>query len=295
MSNTACTVSHVGLLQDHDSSEGLYLRDFELEAPVVVLWKASTVEIDVRQSQSRRWHFRPRPGLLDLYGPGTYESFRSTDGRRHKLVLDTAPIWHRATGYHHGMAAVPVLPHIQFHDRALERLMLFMAQHQLQGEPFGTMFSEALAIAMTDRLSGQADAGGEAGPYRALRPGLRRLLMELIEHRLSEPPSIDAMAALASMGTSLFLRAFRASFGMPPHQYVMALRVERAKLLLSRDAPLSDLAAWLGFASHAHFTTVFRARTGTTPSEYRRTQGKAPLPFGDRGTTGAEDCCATAG
>ena len=79
------------------------------------------------------------------------------------------------------------------------------------------------------------------------------------------------MAALAGTGTAQFLRAFKTSFGLTPYQYVLQRRIDRAKRLLASENPsLTSMALELGFASHAHFTSAFHARTGMTPSAFRR-------------------------
>lgn len=299
MSTTASNVARIALLEDLDLSEADHRRDFQLDAPVLVLWMSSTAEIEVRRSDGARWRYRPRPGMLDLFGAGGYDTYHATGGRRHKLVLRTTPDWFEARHGRtpHGHAQPPILTRIQFHDRALERLMHCLRRHHAAGQPRGTPFSDALLVAITDRLS-HAGAGAVAsdGEGARLSPALQQLLKDLIEQGLGDPPSIDAMAALAAMGTSLFLRAFRASFGMSPHQYVLSLRVEAARRLLAaeEEASLSDVAARLGFASHAHFTTVFRARTGMTPSDYRRAHAPRTSGFGGLPASPADSGCTEA-
>lgn len=296
MSSAVVPPPRIGRLEEMDLSAAQYLPGFDLELPVLVLWKGATAEIDLRGSRGRHWHFRPRPGSLDYYAAGHYESYRAGEGRRHKLVLRAAPAW---LGALDGAGIPAPLPtRMQFQDRMLERLMTGLAAHQLQGEPQGAMYSDALIIAIADRLHRPAEATASAHPDGpVLRPVLRRLFEDLIEERLDDPPSIEAMAALAAMGTSQFLRAFRLGFGMPPHQYVLAARVARAcRLLAGRgEASLAELAVGLGFASHAHFTTVFRARTGMTPSAYRRSlTGRGSPPAGDGAAGGDAGWAAVA-
>ena len=68
-----------------------------------------------------------------------------------------------------------------------------------------------------------------------------------------------------------FLRMFRAATGYPPHNYLLNLRVERARELLANPTlSLTDIALECGFSSHSHLSRVFRQVLGATPSEYRR-------------------------
>lgn len=272
MSSCLTAPPRMGALEEMDRSEAHYLPGFELDAPVLVLWKGATAHMSLHNHGARHWHYRPRPGSLDYYAAGPYKSCRVGVGRRHLLVLRVAADWF---GKLDGSSVpAPLPPRMQFQDRILERLMTRLADHQVRGEPHGAMYSDALIISMADRLHRPTQAGAVApasGP--TLGPVLRRLCEALIQERLDDPPSIEALAVVAGMGTSQFLRAFRLSFGVPPHQYVLTARVAKARLLLASHlhVSLADMALGLGFASHAHFTTVFSARTGMTPSAYRRT------------------------
>jgi len=56
---------------------------------------------------------------------------------------------------------------------------------------------------------------------------------------------------------------------MPPYQYVQEIRVQRALRLLNGKMPIAQIAQVLGFSTQAHFTQVFRERTGVTPARAR--------------------------
>jgi len=68
-----------------------------------------------------------------------------------------------------------------------------------------------------------------------------------------------------------FARLFRRTVGVPPHQYVLRRRVERAKeLLLTGRLGLSEVALAAGFSDQSHLTRVFRRAVGLTPARFRR-------------------------
>lgn len=98
----------------------------------------------------------------------------------------------------------------------------------------------------------------------------RRLLVETIEHQLAEPLSIGQLAAHCALSPYHFARMFRESFGVPPHHYLLARRLSRARELL-RNSPmnLGDIALACGFTSASHFANRFRQAIGATPGEYR--------------------------
>ena len=78
-------------------------------------------------------------------------------------------------------------------------------------------------------------------------------------------------AAAAHVNPYHFARLFKAGTRLPPHQYVIARRVERAKeLLRGRDRPpLAEVATEVGFSDQSHFTRHFRRLVGVTPRRFR--------------------------
>ena len=104
---------------------------------------------------------------------------------------------------------------------------------------------------------------------------LRRVLDHIAAH-LSGDTSLQRLAELAGLSPSHFALAFRQSTGLPPHRYVLQQRVERAKeLLTDPQLSLAQVGYAAGFASQAHFTTVFRKLVGITPAAYRRNSERA--------------------
>jgi len=118
------------------------------------------------------------------------------------------------------------------------------------------------------RHAGRAPRGGIRG---GLAPALRRRLAEWLEARLAEPVTVGAMAAFCALSEAHFAHAFRASFGVAPHEWVVARRLERAAALLraSQPQPLDDIARATGHASASHLVRRFKAARGMTPGQYR--------------------------
>lgn len=93
-----------------------------------------------------------------------------------------------------------------------------------------------------------------------------------IDDRLSEHVSLAALAALVRLSPCHFSRAFKQSFGMPPHRFHIHRRIDRAKALLAQpDQSVTEIAIAMGFGSASSFNGAFRKVSGMTPSEYRRT------------------------
>lgn len=93
---------------------------------------------------------------------------------------------------------------------------------------------------------------------------------EFIEANLAEPISLQQLAELVHLSPWHFARLFRTSFGLPPHRYLLARRLERARhLLRSGDAKIMTIALECGFNDQSQFTRAFRQRYGVTPGRYR--------------------------
>jgi AraC family transcriptional regulator len=99
----------------------------------------------------------------------------------------------------------------------------------------------------------------------------KRVVVGYIEEHLREPVSLLKLAKLARLSQHHFCRAFKQSFGIPPHQYLVQRRMEVAKLLLaSRTNSVTDIALSLGYSQTSSFSSSFRKATGWTPTVYRR-------------------------
>jgi AraC family transcriptional regulator len=92
-----------------------------------------------------------------------------------------------------------------------------------------------------------------------------------IEDHLEAGPTLGQMAAVARLSAYHFARQFKAATGLPPHQFVIARRVERAKELLrqDRDLSLAEIAANCGFSDQSQFTHHFKCLVGVTPGRFR--------------------------
>lgn len=103
-----------------------------------------------------------------------------------------------------------------------------------------------------------------------LAPHLRRRLVDYIEQHLDQALSLGELAQLAALSEYHFARMFRASFGLPPHRYVLQRRLLRARELLQHgNLALGEIALACGFASASHFSNRFREAFGAAPGLLR--------------------------
>lgn len=81
---------------------------------------------------------------------------------------------------------------------------------------------------------------------------------------------VKALADIVAMQQIKFISAFKKATGLTPHQYLLRLKIEKAKdfLCYFRESPVIT-ALELGFHDYAHFSRVFRRNTGMNPRDYR--------------------------
>jgi AraC family transcriptional regulator len=92
-----------------------------------------------------------------------------------------------------------------------------------------------------------------------------------IEEHLDEQILLATLAGLARLSPYYFCRAFKQSFGIPPHRYHTRRRIERAKTLLAKPNPsVTEIGLAVGFSETSSFTAAFRKATGLTPTAYHR-------------------------
>lgn len=94
--------------------------------------------------------------------------------------------------------------------------------------------------------------------------------MDYVDAHLDAPLTLAELAGVAALSTYHFARMFHTSFGEPPHAWVRARRIERAKALLAAGkSDLASIAQASGFGSASHLSRVFRDAAGVTPGQYR--------------------------
>lgn len=102
--------------------------------------------------------------------------------------------------------------------------------------------------------------------HGGLSSAAKRRALEMIDGLLDAHLTVEMLAREVGLSPAHFARAFKQTMGRAPHQYLLALRLERARRLLETTrATLSDIAQRAGFADQAHFTRLFKRAFGTTP------------------------------
>jgi len=165
-------------------------------------------------------------------------------------------------------------PRLFFFDRDLwETTMKLKAQVE-SPQAAQRSYAEALGLVLLHELMRVND--GTVRPDPIIHGGLaawqQKRVTEYLEEHLAEDVSLATLAALVRLSPYHFSRAFRHSFGTPPHRYHIGQRVEHAKSLLANASrSVTEIGQQLGFSETSAFTATFRKFTGRTPTDFRRT------------------------
>jgi AraC-like DNA-binding protein len=93
-----------------------------------------------------------------------------------------------------------------------------------------------------------------------------------IDNHFSDSIDLDNIADEAWFSKFHFIRLFKGIYGLTPHQYLIRVRIENAKLLLAKNSSVAEVCYAVGFDSVSSFTTLFKKMAGITPSVFQQRQ-----------------------
>jgi AraC family transcriptional regulator len=167
----------------------------------------------------------------------------------------------------------PLTPRLLFEDNALRDAALRFKRALACNDADDRAYLDALGTILLHELKRLNHRGAEPVPH--VKGGLalyhQRIVTTFIEEHLSEPIPLATLAQLTQLSPYHFCRAFKQSFGAPPHRYHATRRIERAKALLAKRAlSVTEIGLELGFCETSSFCSAFRKATGESPTTYRR-------------------------
>jgi AraC family transcriptional regulator len=220
-----------------------------------------------------------RSGLRDLKGkltfvPAGHEYYEWQEPRSPARVVyfyfDPARMPTPPEG---GAASTSLAPRLFFEDAALWDMAQKLIRLLESGDSENQQYFEALGIVLAHELL-RLNSGAQKieAPIRGGLAGWQqRIVTAYIEEHLTEQIPLATLARLVRLSPYHFCRAFKQSFGLPPHRYHNQRRIEQAKLLLAKPAPsVTDIGLTLGYRDTSSFTAAFRRGTGLTPTAYHR-------------------------
>jgi transcriptional regulator GlxA family with amidase domain len=160
---------------------------------------------------------------------------------------------------------------LHFRSTFVTRLVASMVDDIANDCPAGPIVGDSLTTALVAHL--------DLGPRRLTVVESRtapssqafRRALEYVDANLAHPLRMAELAKEANCSQKQLSRAFRERKGMLPHDYVLALRVQRARSLIDAGhLTLPEVAVAAGFADQSQMTKIFHKLIGTTPGRLRR-------------------------
>jgi AraC family transcriptional regulator len=159
---------------------------------------------------------------------------------------------------------------IHFFSNVVELLEAAHATFERDREAAKASISRATTILRSEIRRHEAAPEVETGVGRLAGWQVHRL-QAYVDAHLGESIQVKNLSGIVRRSTAHFCRAFKRSFGVTPHAYLTARRLDRAKrLMLESSEPLSGIAILCGFTDQAHLSKLFRQHVGDTPGAWRR-------------------------
>jgi AraC family transcriptional regulator len=232
-------------------------------------------ELDLRYEDVKR-HRPPPMGSVSVVPAGipTHWRWRGTKSSLHVYLEPelVGRIAAEAFGLDSARWMLPPLDSLALPQ--LRDALLAVNAELTAGGAGGPLAAESLANILAVHLIRHIVAPGRAvrGRDGTLPRGRLRSVLEYIEEHLDAAPTLTEIAAVTGLNPYHFARQFKAATGLPPHQFVIARRVEQAKHLLEVDGDLSlaAIGVRVGFSDQSQFSHHFKRLVGVTPGQFRR-------------------------
>jgi AraC family transcriptional regulator len=251
---------------------------WEYDAPALthhrlVLVTRPPQELELRFEGVKR-HVPPPAGAIILVPAGTPGRVRWSGGFDWLHIYLEPGLVARVAAEAFGLdPARLTLPPLDGLDLPHLRAAMWAVDAELTaGGAGGRLAAESLANVLAVHLIRHvlAPRRPERGRDGALPRGRLRAVVEYIEEHLDVGPTLEQLAAVARLSPYHFARQFKAATRLPPHQYVILRRVERAKQLLQAGTGLSlaEVATHAGFSDQSQLSRHFKRLVGVTPRQF---------------------------
>lgn len=173
---------------------------------------------------------------------------------------------------------VELLPSVAREDPVGSQVLRLLSRCSAHADPSSRLFVEqALDLlcghllrahsSLAQSLPAPPPVKGRLAPWQERRS--KEALLAHIDGRIG----LEELAQACGLSRSHFARAFKATTGVTPMQWLLSQRLDRAKDLLKNSTlPIDQIADHCGFADQSHFTRAFVRTVGDTPGAWRRTR-----------------------
>src|SRR5262245_12020545 len=245
------------------------------EQHILTMCAVRPARFEACKGRSRSLIYAKQPGALSLVPAGVCPPLRSLSDFELVVCAFDVPFVEKVDAELECRSAGDFRLQTNIQDRAARQLMRLLVASFDEDAATERLYADHLAHALAFRflILAKANKLRSAAPAPAALP---RHAMRRVEERmrdLENDLTLEALARESGYSPIHFSRMFRAATGRTPHNYVLHLRVERARQrLVDPCVSLTEIALECGFSSHSHMTRVCHEFVGMTPSAYRRSR-----------------------
>lgn len=160
------------------------------------------------------------------------------------------------------------LPHFDLFVCDAEAIRIYRQLHRAVEQATSQLEQDSTLLLLLTHLISRYAQGPVIRPAKTARPAVLRI-RDFLQVHYTDNVSLEQLADLAELSRFHLCRAFRQEMGVSPHVYQMQVRVDRAKMLLSRGMLIAEVASETGFYDQSHLGWHFKRLVGATPGNYK--------------------------
>ena len=263
--------------------QGVRVEQYHLEAGrlaaqqhehhLLLLYQVAQPHLVRRRDGARVSETVYQTGDLGLFPGGAYGTAIDWTTPSDNIYLTIeAPYLRQVAGQDATLTQAVLHKRMKFDDPFLSQLSRQLLASAGSQHALGRLYVESLTTTLCHHLlahHARIQRSPEGQP-RLSGAALGRIDAYLEAHA-AQPVTLEDLAGLANLSVFHFTRLFKQATGLPPYQYVLRWKMERAKHLLRLDsAGVADLSDELGFASPISFAAAFKRLVGCTPQQFQR-------------------------
>ncbi|HEV7627793.1 MAG TPA: AraC family transcriptional regulator [Streptomyces sp.] len=256
------------LLPEVDLLHARYLRKtFARHTHDAYVFGAIAEGVEVFEHRGAR--HRAGPGWIALINPDIPHSAYAgvPEGWRYDVLYAAPGLITRIAAETTSLRGSPGFVTAAVHDPETAALIARVHRAAEGGQALAADSLLRIAVVRVLRMHGGALP---ARPVRTAGARTAERARTVLEERMADPPTLEALASQLGTGTFSLLRAYRERYGMPPHAWLTDARVHRARALLDAGVPPADTAAAVGFTDQSHLSRHFGRIVGVPPGAYQR-------------------------
>jgi AraC family transcriptional regulator len=264
-----------GLIVEHHLETADTIESSPISQHFIGLSLSNTLR-QVTQFEKLKFDGACRPGDLWLLPASSFSGLWSWDSTDEAMMFTIDPPLLDEIALASDCAnssGLELKPLVYQHDPQLLSIAQSFKQEMTQGGIASQLYTDALALQFTIHLLRHYTTQSLTPKHYpgGLSQQQVKCLIDYIQMNLDRSIHLEELATLLNMSQYHFCRLFKRSTGVPPHQFVIRQRVDRAKQLLQKsDRSILDVAIHCGFTDGSHLTRHFRRLTGATPTAFRQ-------------------------